>query len=186
MAYSSSLKSVELTYTVCWCHCNSLDDTVLSFSSLGAFLVNTGSSQLLDDCALKQLLIDGTIAGCALDGAEGPQWIEAWSIRVIHRTNITSVSDEDDEENESGYEEEQSRRQDKERALRDPAAQFLVAFKSKDTIGLRSFAAGGKLLQINRRMEFVFASHSFDVWENWALEGSFLEECRLVNCRNPS
>ncbi|KAF9597022.1 hypothetical protein IFM89_014887 [Coptis chinensis] len=29
-----------------------------------AFLVNTGSSQLLDDYALKQLLIDGTIAGC--------------------------------------------------------------------------------------------------------------------------
>jgi hypothetical protein len=23
-------------------------------------------------------LIDGTIAGCALDGAEGPQWMEAW------------------------------------------------------------------------------------------------------------
>jgi len=34
-------------------------------------------------------------------------------------------------------------------------------------------------------MEFVFASHSFDVWENWTLEGS-LQECRLVNCRNPS
>lgn len=44
----------------------------------GAFLVNTGSSQLLDDCAVKQLLIDGTLAGCALDGAEGPQWMEAW------------------------------------------------------------------------------------------------------------
>ncbi|KAE8716269.1 hypothetical protein F3Y22_tig00110151pilonHSYRG00233 [Hibiscus syriacus] len=43
----------------------------------GAFLVNTGSSQLLDDCAIKQLLIDGTLAGCALDGAEGPQWMEA-------------------------------------------------------------------------------------------------------------
>lgn len=40
--------------------------------------MNTGSSQLIDDCALKQLLIDGTIAGCALDGAEGPQWMEAW------------------------------------------------------------------------------------------------------------
>lgn len=39
-------------------------------------------------------------------------------------------------------------------------------------------------LQINRRMEFVFASHSFDVWENWTLEGP-LDECRLVNCRNP-
>lgn len=34
-------------------------------------------------------------------------------------------------------------------------------------------------------MEFVFASHSFDVWESWTFEGS-LEECRLVNCRNPS
>lgn len=44
----------------------------------GAFIVNTGSCQLIDDCALKQLLIDGTIAGCALDGAEGPQWMEAW------------------------------------------------------------------------------------------------------------
>lgn len=40
--------------------------------------MNTGSSQLLDDCALKQLLIDGTLAGCALDGVEGPQWMEAW------------------------------------------------------------------------------------------------------------
>lgn len=45
---------------------------------VGAFIVNTGSCQLVDDCALKQLLIDGTIAGCALDGAEGPQWMEAW------------------------------------------------------------------------------------------------------------
>lgn len=44
----------------------------------GAFLVNTGSSQLLDDCAVKQLLIEGGLAGCALDGAEGPQWMEAW------------------------------------------------------------------------------------------------------------
>nr|DAD47098.1 TPA_asm: hypothetical protein HUJ06_017035 [Nelumbo nucifera] len=68
---------------------------------------------------------------------------------------------------------------------RDPAAQFLVVFRNKDTIGLRSFVAGGKLLQINRRMEFVFASHSFDVWESWMLEGSLLEDCRLVNCRNP-
>ncbi|PRQ58332.1 hypothetical protein RchiOBHm_Chr1g0358141 [Rosa chinensis] len=67
---------------------------------------------------------------------------------------------------------------------RDPAAQFLIVIRSKDTIGLRSFAAGGKLLQINRRLEFVFASHSFDVWESWMLEGS-LDECRLVNCRNP-
>jgi len=48
----------------------------------GAFIVNTGSCQLIDDCALKQLLIDGIIAGCALDGAEGPQWMEAWVCKL--------------------------------------------------------------------------------------------------------
>lgn len=57
---------------------NSLNEFIVFVIFTGAFLVNTGSSQLLDDCALKQLLIDGTIAGCALDGAEGPQWMEAW------------------------------------------------------------------------------------------------------------
>ncbi|XP_020583909.1 C-terminal binding protein AN-like [Phalaenopsis equestris] len=31
---------------------------------------------------------------------------------------------------------------------RDPAAQFLISFKSKDMLGLRSFTAGGKLLQV--------------------------------------
>lgn len=368
----------------------------------GAFVVNTGSSQLIDDCALKQLLIDGTIAGCALDGAEGPQWMEAWvrempNVLILPRSADYSeevwmdirekaicllqtffidgvfpadaVSDEDDEKSETRYEDELSVKKEKENDLhicdgeqltdenqlipeynknqgthqlgeshvqsqgsvlsqnthtrsegrrsrsgkkgkkrparrksqqesgnlseldkgsnstsqrdddtaissrdqvlssssrfaspedsrnrqsrhvestlestsekqatlsmglsrisgevlkdgyvialhardrpgfhvsrqrvpgggwfldtmsnvtkRDPAAQFLVAFRNKDTIGLRSFAAGGKLLQINRRMEFVFASHSFDVWESWTMEGSFLEECRLVNCRNP-
>ncbi|KAF7138669.1 hypothetical protein RHSIM_Rhsim07G0011100 [Rhododendron simsii] len=364
----------------------------------GAFLVNTGSSQLLDDCAVKQLLIDGTLAGCALDGAEGPQWMEAWvrempNVLILPRSADYSeevwmeirekaisilqtffldggvpknaVSDEEDVESEIGYENEQGDKQENEGALqgsfskqltadtnvttessqrkstneskespvqhqgstlsqntssrsegkrsrsgkkakkrharqkslqksddtsalekestsrrdddtamsgtdqvlssssrfaspedlrsrktpiesiqessseqnlktsmslsiksgellkdgyvialhaqdrlalhvsrqrvqgggwfldtmsnvttRDPAVQFLVVFRSKDTIGLRSFTAGGKLLQINRRMEFVFASHSFDVWESWTLEGS-LKECRLVNCRNP-
>ncbi|KAK4411436.1 C-terminal binding protein AN [Sesamum angolense] len=53
--------------------------------------------------------------------------------------------------------------------------------KNQDTIGLRSFTAGESCY---RRMEFVFASHSFDVWESWTTEGS-LEDCRLVNCRNP-
>lgn len=386
-------------------HCTLTNETVQIISAEclqhikpGAFLVNTGSSQLLDDCALKQLLIDGTIAGCALDGAEGPQWMEAWvkempNVLILPRSADYSeevwmeirekticilqtyffdgvipkntVSDEEDEESEIVYENEQFDKQDKEIALqgsvgerladdilvspessqkkgtnqsnespsqhqgsglsqntttrsegkrsrsgkkakkrharqrslqksddpsalekestshreddtamsgtdqvlssssrfaspedsrsrktpiesvqestseqllkssmrlskpgevllkdgyvialhardraalhvsrqrvqgggwfldtmsnvtkRDPAAQFLIVFRSKDTIGLRSFAAGGKLLQINRRMEFVFASHSFDVWESWMLEGS-LEECRLVNCRNP-
>ena len=44
----------------------------------GAVVVNTSSSHLLDDCAVKEALINGTIAGVALDGIEGPQWLEAW------------------------------------------------------------------------------------------------------------
>ncbi|PSS24263.1 C-terminal binding protein like [Actinidia chinensis var. chinensis] len=386
-------------------HCALTNETIqiinadcLQHIKPGAFLVNTGSSQLLDDCAVKQLLIDGTLAGCALDGADGPQWMEAWvrempnvlilprsadyseevwmeirekSISILQTFFLDGVvpnnaaSDEEGEESELGYENEQgdklenesvlpgsvgdqltgdinatteisqrkstnqskesssqpqgsalsqnmstrsegkrsrsgkkakkrharqkslqksddtsalekesTSRQDDDTAMsgtdqvlssssrfaspedsrskktpiesvqelsseqilkssmslsrnsgdllkdgyvialhardrpalhvsrqrvqgggwfldtmsnvtrRDPAAQFLVVFRSKDTIGLRSFTSGGKLLQINRRMEFVFASHSFDVWESWTLEGS-LKECRLVNCRNP-
>ncbi|XP_021767138.1 C-terminal binding protein AN [Chenopodium quinoa] len=383
-------------------HCALTDETVqiinaecLQHIKHGAYLVNTGSSQLLDDCAVKQLLIDGVLAGCALDGAEGPQWMEAWvrempNVLVLPRSADYSeevwleirekaisilqtyfldgvvpsnaVSDDEDEESEITFENEKSDKQDRERlpqspvlerltidnlatpesshrksssaqldspsqhqvsglspnnsaqsetkrsrsskkakkrharqksqhktedilekestsqqedaaamsgteqvqsygsrcaspedsrsrktsielvqepsldmfqkegkstsrksaellkdgcvialqarersglhvsrqrvkgggwfldtmnsvTKRDPAAQFLVVFGSKDTIGLRSLAAGGKLLQINRKMEFVFASHSFDVWESWSLEGP-LEECRLVNCRN--
>ncbi|KAL6131001.1 hypothetical protein ACLB2K_069379 [Fragaria x ananassa] len=383
-------------------HCAVMNETVqilnaecLQHVKPGAFLVNTGSSQLLDDCFVKQLLIDGTLAGCALDGAEGPQWMEAWvkempnvlilphsadyseevwleirekAISVLQTFFFNGVvpnnvvSDED-EESEIGDENEHSDKLEQENLLqlavvqqltevshaspessqnkeinqskesssqqgsglsqnsitrsdgrrsrsgkkakkrhthqksqkksdepllekestsqreedttmsgtdqalssgsrfaspedsrsrktpiesmqespsdqllksrkrlsgkpgellkdgyvvalyardgpslhvarqrvkgggwfldtmsnvtkRDPAAQFLIVIRSKDTIGLRSFAAGGKLLQINRRMEFVFASHSFDVWESWMLEGS-LDECRLVNCRNP-
>ncbi|CAM8890159.1 unnamed protein product [Rhodiola kirilowii] len=382
-------------------HCELTDETVqilnaecLQHIKPGAFLVNTGSSQLLDDCALKQLLIDGTLAGCALDGAEGPQWMEAWikempNVLILPRSADYSeevwmeirekaisalrsfflegvfpnnvLSDEEDAESEIDQEnihnyghaeggmledsyvgqvtedvdpspasswkmdsvlsnecptldtglqlntlertegkrsrssKKSRKRQAHQKALqklddfsivakestsyrkedtdisgtdqalgsssrfassedsrsrnihmdsieelvdlrksaliksrksigplkdgfvialhtrdctslyvscqrakgggwfldtianvttRDPAAQFLVVFRNKDTIGLRSFSAGGKLLQINRRMEFVFASHSFDVWENWNIEGP-LEECRLVNCRNP-
>ncbi|PHU09665.1 C-terminal binding protein AN [Capsicum chinense] len=382
-------------------HCALTNETVqiinadcLQHIKPGAFLVNTGSCQLLDDCAVKQLLIEGSIAGCALDGAEGPQWMEAWvrempNVLILPRSADyseevwmeirekaismlqsffldgvapkDSVSDEE-EESEIGYENEVHQIQDVESTLqgslnqqpiedvaessqkrlasvsrespsqlqgsmvsqnssgrsevkrsrsgkkakkrhgrqkaqhkvddqstfekestshhedgatmsgtdqgvssssrfaspedlrgrktsiesiqessteklskkgvdhgrksaellkdgyvialharhhpalhisrqrvkgggwfldtmsdvtkRDPAAQFLVVFRSKDTIGLRSFTAGGKLLQINRRMEFVFASHSFDVWESWTFEGT-MEECRLVNCRNP-
>ncbi|CAH9097158.1 unnamed protein product [Cuscuta europaea] len=384
-------------------HCALTNETVqiinadcLQHIKPGAFLVNTGSCQLLDDCAVKQLLIDGSLAGCALDGAEGPQWMEAWikempNVLILPRS--ADYSEEvwmeirekaismlqaffldgvipkdaisgDEEESEVAYGNEECNTQgslsvlqghvgerynedvnltaessrnkasdskgtptqpqgsvlsqnvsersevkrsrsgkkakkrharqksqqkvddhikfekestsqnedgttlsgtdqvlsssprfsspegarsrktpnefiqesSSEKTLksntnisrksgellrdgyiialhtrhhpalhvsrqrvkgggwfldtmsnitkRDPAAQFLVAFRSKDTIGLRSFTAGGKLLQINRRMEFVFASHSFDVWESWTFEGS-LEECRLVNCRNP-
>ncbi|GAB4844525.1 hypothetical protein Ancab_037904 [Ancistrocladus abbreviatus] len=384
-------------------HCALTDETVqiinarcLKHIKPGAYLVNTGSSQLLDDCAVKQLLIDGSLAGCALDGAEGPQWMEAWvkempnvlvlpqsadyseevwmeirekAISILQTYFVDGVVpsnaiSDDEEEGEISYENELSNKQYKQSALqdsvvdqltidnsvdpessqrkdsagiastparhqdpevsqniscrsdgkrsrsskkskkrhsrqkslqksddileknstsqreddtamsgteqvpspgslsaspedsrgrktppievvkesfsklvqksdktlngkfrelledgcvialhtrahsalhvsrqrvkgggwfletmssvtkRDPAAQFLIVFRGKDTIGLRSFAAGGKLLQINRRMEFVFASHSFDVWESWMLEGS-LEECRMVNCRNP-
>nr|XP_043621940.1 C-terminal binding protein AN [Erigeron canadensis] len=379
-------------------HCSLTDNTIqilnaecLQNVKPGAFLVNTGSSQLLDDCAVKQLLIDGTLAGCALDGAEGPQWMEAWvrempNVLILPRSadyseevwleirekaasmlqaffldNVIpsdAISDNDEEESATLYKDEHSDKQEKHSTLRssttqqltddihvsyessvkkditqsiaspsqpdesfsqaispqsevkrsrsskkakkkhsrqksmhkigdkestphkeddtamsgtdqvlsssshfaspddsrskrtpvgslqdssvkylksstsgkkslellkdgcvislqardrsalhvsrqraqgggwfldtmlnvtkrDPAAQFLVVFRSKDTIGLRSFTAGGKLLQINRRMEFVFASHSFDVWESWTFEGS-LEECRLINCRNPA
>ncbi|KAK4748436.1 hypothetical protein SAY87_015022 [Trapa incisa] len=385
-------------------HCALTNETVqilnaecLQHIKPGAFLVNTGSSQLVDDCAVKQLLIDGTLAGCALDGAEGPQWMEAWvrempNVLILPRSADYSeevwleirekaisilqtyffngtvpedaISDEDAEESDVVNDNSQLNKQEREivplnfidqkladdfhlspessqkttsgqpkeslsqvenpelsqittgrsegrrsrsgkkakkrrahqksrqrpdnlhaldkdsmsnreddtemsgteqissssrfdspedlrsRKLpaepmqdlaviqpqkssknlvgnpiellkdghvialyakdysalhvarqrvkgggwflnlvssvskRDPAAQFLVASRSKDMIGLRSFAAGGKLLQINRRTEFVFASHSFDVWESWMLEGS-LDECRLINCRNP-
>ncbi|PKA60438.1 C-terminal binding protein AN [Apostasia shenzhenica] len=378
-------------------HCASSDDAIpildaecLQHIKPGAFIVNTSSSQLIDDCALKQLLIDGTIAGCALDGAEGPQWMEAWVRempnvlilprsadyseevwmeirekaismlqsffidRVIPNNNISDDEDKSDVAHEddqaekqvivnslqafdaeqkrddkkfdarydkkhgtiqlkesqasglshnnssrsegrhsrsgkkskkrpalrssqhksddySGVEGSYSSHQDDDTAIsgmdlssrfaspedsknkqiclvesmesisqkpvrvsggldrksyellkdgfvivlhardcsgflvsrkrasdgawfldtsssvtkRDPATQFLVAFRSKDTLGLRSFVAGGNLLQINRKLEFVFANHNFDVWESWMLEGSSLEECRLVNCRDP-
>jgi hypothetical protein len=33
-------------------------------------------------------------------------------------------------------------------------------------------------------MEFVFASHSFDVCESWMLEGCLSEYCKLVNRKN--
>lgn len=384
-------------------HCALTNETIqilnadcLQHVKPGAFLVNTGSSQLLDDCAVKQLLIDGTLAGCALDGAEGPQWMEAWvrempNVLILPRSADYSEEAwmeirekaisilqsffldggvpenavlDDEEESEISCLNEQGDKQGNESPLqgsvgerltgdihvtpessqkksaseskespmplqfsalsqntstrsegkrsrsgkkakkrysrqkslqksdemsalgkettsnrdqdtamsgtdqvlssssrfaspedsrsrktpvdpslespserisqsvesmngksgellkdgyvialyardqhalhvsrqrvkaggwfldtlssvttRDPAAQFLVVQRSKDTIGLRSFTAGGKLLQINRRMEFVFASHSFDVWESWTCEGS-LEECKLVNCRN--
>ncbi|KAI3411229.1 2-Hacid_dh_C domain-containing protein [Psidium guajava] len=386
-------------------HCALTNETIqilnaecLQHIKPGAFLVNTGSCQLLDDCVVKQLLIDGTLAGCALDGAEGPQWMEAWvrempNVLILPRSADYSeevwmeirekaismlqtyffdgivpkdtVSDEEEEESEIADENQKFDSRDRESVLqvssvaqvtdiiqlsresthkvgtsqleespnpnqgsglsqntvarpearrsrsgkkakkrhgrqksgqkfddpsslgkestsnreddtamsgtdqvlssssrfaspedsrsrktpldsmqdstpsqphksiknlsgrpgellkdgyvialyakdhpalhvsrqrvkgggwfldtisnvtkRDPAAQFLVVLRGKETIGLRSFAAGGKLLQINRRMEFVFASHSFDVWESWTLEGS-LDKCKLVNCRNP-
>lgn len=71
-------------------HCSLTTETVqlvnadaLQHIKPGAILVNTSTSHLLDDCALKQALIDGTIMGCALDGVEGPQWMEAWGKEVI-------------------------------------------------------------------------------------------------------
>ncbi|CAM0870259.1 unnamed protein product [Alopecurus aequalis] len=386
-------------------HCTLTNDTMhilngdcLQHVKPGAFIVNTGSCQLIDDCALKQLLLDGTIAGCALDGVEGPQWMEAWvrempNVLILPRSAdyseevwmeirekaitilqsfffdgvvpTSSISDEDEEINDAGNEDDQeketndshshvfddehqtaeshltlnyekrrampqhkepqapgqsqnsgsrtegrrsrsgnkgkkrpanrrsqqktddlsavetdsnySSRRDDDTAMsgrdqvlssssrfaspedskykqkapadspmditsekkmpvvlgrkypdklkdgfvvalrskdnsgfhvarqrraggggwildivsnatnRDPAAQFLVTFKNNDTMGLRSFVAGGKLLQINRKMEFVFASHSFDVREGWVLEGSLMEGCsKLVNCINSS
>ena len=40
--------------------------------------------------------------------------------------------------------------------------------------------------QANNKMEFVFASHSFDVCESWMLEGSLSECCKLINRKNSS
>ncbi|XP_006662540.2 C-terminal binding protein AN-like [Oryza brachyantha] len=382
-------------------HCALTNDTthILNAERLqhikpGAFIVNTGSCQLIDDCALKQLLIDGTIAGCALDGAEGPQWMEAWvrempNVLILPRSADYSeevwmeirekalavlqsffydgvvpnnaLSDEEEEISEAGCEDDQLAKQAKEQIYdggqqtdesqltlecdkrriishseepqtsvqsqnivprsegrrsrsgkkgkkrparrrsqqkrdglstleggsnyssrmdddtvmsgkdqvlssssrfaspedskiklrssaespmeiisenkltaglsikplerlkdgfvvalrtrdnsgfhvarqkvaggswyldvvskatkRDPAAQFLVTFGNKDTMGLRSFVAGGKLLQVNKNMDLVFVSYSFEVSESWTLEGSLLDCCKLINRKNPS
>ncbi|KAL2607399.1 hypothetical protein R1flu_025972 [Riccia fluitans] len=66
---------------------------------------------------------------------------------------------------------------------RDPAAQFLVIVRNRDRIGLRSLAAGGKLLQANKKLELVFVNHTFDVWESWIVEGSNLDDCTLTNSK---
>jgi hypothetical protein len=41
-------------------------------------LINTSSSHLIDDGSLKRALINGAVGGVALDGVEGPEWLEAW------------------------------------------------------------------------------------------------------------
>lgn len=56
-------------------------------NTAGAILINTSSSHLIDDCALKQAIIEGTVAGCALDGVESPHWIEAWVYTNSHPTH---------------------------------------------------------------------------------------------------
>ncbi|XP_024397002.1 C-terminal binding protein AN [Physcomitrium patens] len=66
---------------------------------------------------------------------------------------------------------------------RDPASQFLVVVRNRDRIGLRSLAAGGKLLQANKKLELVFVNHTFDVWESWIVEGRQLDNCSLTNSR---
>ncbi|KAH7690011.1 D-isomer specific 2-hydroxyacid dehydrogenase NAD-binding domain-containing protein [Dioscorea alata] len=138
-------------------HCSLTDDTMhllnadrLRHIKPGAFIVNTGNSQLIDDCALKQLLIDGAIAGCALDGAEGPQWMEAWvrempNVLILPRSADYSdevwmeirdkaisillsffsdgaipenaISDEDEDLNETGFEDDQLEKRVKEGPL---------------------------------------------------------------------
>lgn len=403
-----SLKELLSTSDVVSLHCSLTTETVqlingdaMQHIKPGALLVNTSSSHLLDDCALKQALIDGTIAGCALDGAEGPQWLEAWvrempnvlllprsadyseevwmEIRAKAVTILRSflldgvvpssaVSDEEDDRDYS-WEDERQGKQDKDTLLwsrdaeplladtqsgqevrhkqlyfntpdprlqdsgisqslgqrdgrshgkgsgkkgkkrpgrrksqrsgeslatereanwvalqrddrgasisgrdqvlssssrfaspedskpkreadypiageigserrsslsfskgvfgqafdflkegyvvalrakdgcgyhvarqrgpgrgwcldtmsnvttRDPAAQFLVVVRNRERIGLRSLAAGGKLLQANKKLELAFVNHTFDVWESWMLEGASLEECRLTNSK---
>jgi C-terminal binding protein len=65
----------------------------------------------------------------------------------------------------------------------DPASQFLLVVRNRDRIGLRSFAAGGKLLQANKKLELVFVNHAFDVWEGWFVEGRTIQNCNLTNSR---
>ncbi|THU73566.1 hypothetical protein C4D60_Mb04t24210 [Musa balbisiana] len=138
-------------------HCTLSDDTMqipnaecLQHVKPGAFIVNTGSGQLIDDCALKQLLIDDAIAGCAkcaLHGAEGPQWMEAWTkgggggwiFDTI--TNVTK---------------------------RDPAAQFAVAFKSKliNCYSSRTYMDCGLLLLVVNCCRLTEKWNSYlQVWE---------------------
>lgn len=81
----NSLKELLSSSDIVSLHCALTNDTVqlLNADSLqhikrGAVVVNTSSSHLLDDCAMKEALINGTVASCALDGIEGPQWLEAW------------------------------------------------------------------------------------------------------------
>lgn len=81
----NSLKELLASSDIISLHCGLSNETVQlinaeSFESVksGAILVNTSSSHLLDDCAVKQAIIDGKLAGCALDGVEGPHWLEAW------------------------------------------------------------------------------------------------------------
>lgn len=403
-----SLKELLAASDVVSLHCSLTTETVqlinadaLQHIKPGALLVNTSSSHLLDDCALKQALIDGTVAGCALDGVEGPQWMEAWvrempNVLILPRSAdyseevwmeirakavtilrsflldgvvpSSAVSDEDDDDRDYAWQEERQDKQEKDTLLwssdqklllgdsqsiqdlrhkqmyfntpdprlqdggvsqslsqresrshgkgagrkgkkrpgrrksqrsadslateretnwvalqrddlgasvsgrdqvlssssrfaspedskskregdllteeaaserrsslgfnngvfgqaidllkegyvvalraeggsgyhvarqrgpgrgwcldtmsnvtiRDPAAQFLVVLRNRDRIGLRSLAAGGKLLQANKKLELVFVNHTFDVWESWILEGSVLQECRLTNSK---
>eukprot|EP00249_Psilotum_nudum_P023250 c28802_g1_i1 orf=906-2927(-) len=406
-----SLKELLAASDVVSLHCSVTNETVqminaeaLQYIKPGALLVNTSSSHLLDDCALKQALIDGTVAGCALDGVEGPQWLEAWirempNVLILPRSAdyseevwmeirakavtilrsflldgvvpSSAVSDEEDDDRDYSWQDERQERQEKEavswardseqlladsqagqdfrhkqmyfqtpdpriqdsgisqslgphdgrshskgsgkkgkkrmgrrksqqggesfvtsereanwvalqrddrgvsisgrdqvlssssrfaspddakakrdgqfslagevvsetqhshigvgkgssgqvidllkeglvvalQALdgsgyhvarqrgpgrgwrldtmsdvttRDPAAQFLVVVRNREKIGLRSLAAGGKLLQANKKHELLFVNHTFDVWESWLLEGITLQECRLINCK---
>ncbi|KAI5075726.1 hypothetical protein GOP47_0009802 [Adiantum capillus-veneris] len=401
-----TLKELLAASDVVSLHCSLTTETVqlinadaLQHIKPGALIVNTSSSHLLDDCALKQALIDGTVAGCALDGVEGPPWMEAWvrempNVLILPRSAdyseevwmeirakavtilrsflldgvvpSSAVSDEDDDDRDYAWQEERQDKQEKDAVLwssdqktllgdaqsgqdlrhkqmyfntpdprlqdgvsqslnqrershgkgagrkgkkrpgrrkaqrsadslateretnwvalqrddlgasisgrdqvlssssrfaspedsktkregeliteevtserrsslglnngvfgqaidllkegyvvalraaggagyhvarqrgpgrgwcldtmsnvtiRDPAAQFLVVLRNRDRIGLRSLAAGGKLLQANKKLELVFVNHTFDVWESWMLEGTVLQECRLTNSK---
>ncbi|KAJ7556820.1 hypothetical protein O6H91_05G100200 [Diphasiastrum complanatum] len=409
-----SLKELLSRSDVVSLHCSLTNDTVqlingdtLQYIKPGAFLVNTSSSHLLDDCALKQALIDGTVAGCALDGVEGPQWLEAWvrempNVLILPRSAEYSddvwaeirakavsvlrsyfvdgvllsntVSDDEEDSNDPSWLDEKDETSEKENSMhakdseqwfeeaqtrpgvcskhlyfqaqnsrlhsqdcsmsrssghrtsrsihgkgagkkgkkklgrrksqqttdalklseketnwvalqrddrdsnikredtltsiarftspddkklqhddevassgestdekahfqsdsrggfgpcsafdqlkeghvvalrpeggsgyyvarkkgsgrgwsldlmsdvttRDPATQFLVVLHNKDRFGLRSLAAGGRLLQANKKSELSFSNHSVDVWESWMLEGSTLDMCRIIHSK---
>eukprot|EP00898_Chlorokybus_atmophyticus_P003774 jgi/Chlat1/4398/Chrsp29S04531 len=71
----------------------------------------------------------------------------------------------------------------------DPAAQFkLLHIQDRygEFWGVRSTAGHGLCLQGTRQGEMLFASHKFDAWERWRLQGSNLECLQLTNFKFPT
>lgn len=58
---------------------------------VGVIFVNISSSYLLDDCVVKQVIINGKLVGCVLDGVEGFYWLEVWVRFIIFCILLVSV-----------------------------------------------------------------------------------------------
>lgn len=74
-----SFRQARRLTALCWTWC------------AGALLVNTSSSELLDENALRCALLAGSIGGAALDSVEGFTWFEAW-VRDLPNLVITPRS----------------------------------------------------------------------------------------------